>query len=96
MRIENTSKNPITLSCLPEEKTLNNVTVLASLDGQYVPVEHKRTVNKVVNVINIPGKGPGPDGKRQNGAVEMTKKVFDTIDPVGLECFAAVLIISGK
>lgn len=94
MRIENTSKNPITLSCLPEEKTLNSVTVLATIDGAYVPVENKRTVNKVVNVINIPGKGPNKEGKRENGAVEMSQKVFDTIDPVGLKCFASVLIIT--
>jgi len=87
-KIRNSSKNPITLSHLPEDRVKTHTT-LVTIDGQYIPVEKETVIRTVMGTTIVPGST-----RSQVGEITLTKAEFAKIDPKALACFDAVLTVT--
>lgn len=86
--IINTSQGDVSLPFKAQNVQESAMTMLVNLDGQYMPVEKERKVNKVLGHVVVPAAVRDSPGQKQ-----ITKKEYDMLDPKALEMFSRTISI---
>jgi len=88
----NTSQGEVSIPYKRQNVQENATTMLVNLDGQYMPVERERRVNKVMGHVKIPSAVRDTPGQ-----ITISKKEAEMLDPAALEMMKrTVSLVSDK